>query len=117
MIKNKMALEKHIAGENGIGYTFGEDDLYYPDLKLPEGTHYNIGRYGLMRCEYLKNHHRGEYIRLLLNGELNQHLHEVNEQCNTGIEQLVEQMKAGAGITEELKATTHMKWVDCSAFF
>lgn len=111
MINNKKELEKHIVGENGIGYTLGEDDLYYPDLKLPEGTHYNIGRYGLMRCEYLKNHHRGEYIRLLLNGELNQHLHEVDEQCYAEIEQLVEQMKAGAGITEELKATNQMKWV------
>lgn len=36
-------MEKHIVGENGIGYTFGEDGLYYPDLELPEGTHYEIG--------------------------------------------------------------------------
>ena len=25
-------MEKHIMGENGIGYTLGEDGLYYPDL-------------------------------------------------------------------------------------
>lgn len=111
MMKSTKELERHIVGENGIGYTLGEDDLYYPDLKLPEGTHYNIGRYGLMRCKYLKNHHRGEYIRLLLDGELNQHLHEVDEQCHARIEQLVEQMKASVGITEELKATDQMKWV------
>lgn len=111
MMKSTKALEKHIVGENGIGYTLGKDDLYYPDLKLPERTHYQIGRYGLMRCEYLKNHHRGEYIKLLLNGELNQHLHEVDEQCHARMELLVEQMKAGAGITEELKAMDQMKWV------
>ena len=111
MMKSTRALAKHIIGETGIRYTFGKDGLYYPDLELPEGTHYNIGRYGRMRCKYLENHHRGEYLRLLLDGKLNEHLHEVDEECHARMEQLVEQMKAGAGITEELKATDQMKWV------
>ena len=42
MMENTKILEKHIVGENGIGYTLGSDGLYYPDLELPEGTHYNI---------------------------------------------------------------------------
>ena len=104
-------MEKHIIGENGIGYTLGADGLYYPDLKLPEGTDYVIGKYGLMRCEYLKKHHRGEYIRLLVDGKLNEHLHEVDEECHERMELLVEQMKDGAGTTEELKAIDQMKWV------
>lgn len=85
--------------------------LYYPDLELPEGTHYNIGKYGLLRWKYLKSHHRGEYIRLLSDGKLNKYLHEIDEECSTGMELLVEQMKAGAGITEELKPTDQIKWV------
>ena len=64
-------MKKHIIGENGISYTLGEDGLYYPDLRIAEGTHYEIGKYGRMRWEYLKNHHRGEYIKLLMNGRLN----------------------------------------------
>ncbi len=48
-IKETEVLRKHIIGENGISYTLGEDGLYYPDLQLPEGTHYEIGRYGRMR--------------------------------------------------------------------
>lgn len=104
-------MEKHIIGENGISYTLGADGLYYPDLKLPEGTHYEIGRFGRMRWEYLKNHRRGEYIRLLMDAKLNEHLHEVEEECYERMELLVEQMKAGAGITEELKARDQMKWV------
>ena len=104
-------MEKHIIGENGIGYTLGADGLYYPDLELPEGTHYEIGRYGRMRREYLKNYRRGEYIRLLMNGKLNEYLHEVDEECYERMELLVEQMKVGAGITEELKASDQMKWV------
>jgi len=31
-------MEKHIIGENGIGYTLGEGGMYYPNLQLPEGT-------------------------------------------------------------------------------
>ena len=104
-------MEKHIIGENGMGYTLGADGLYYPDLELPEGTHYEIGRYGRMRWEYLKNHRRGEYISLLMNGKLNEYLHEVDEECYERMELLVEQMKVGAGITEELKASDQMKWV------
>ena len=104
-------MKKHIIGENGISYTLGEDGLYYPDLRIAEGTHYEIGKYGRMRCEYLKNYHRGEYIKLLMNERLNEYLHEVDTQCYERLELLVEQMKAGTGITEELKATDQMKWV------
>ena len=104
-------MEKHIIGENEIGYTLGTDGLYYPDLVLPEGTHYEIGRYGRMRWEYLKTHRRLEYIRLLMEGKLNEYLHEVDKECYERMELLVEQMKAGAGITEELKASNQMKWV------
>ena len=104
-------MENHIIGENGISYTLGADGLYYPDLQLPEGTHYEIGRYGRMRWEYLKTHRRLEYIRLLMEGKLNEYLHEVDKECYERMELLVEQMKAGAGITEELKASNQMKWV------
>ena len=104
-------MEKHIIGENGINYTLGEDELYYPDLQIAEGTHYEIGKYGRTRWEYLKNHRRGEYIKLLMNGRLNEYLHEVDTQCYERLELLVEQMKARTGITEELKATDQMKWV------
>lgn len=104
-------MEKHIIGENGIGYTLGADGLYYPDIKLPEGTHYEIGRYGRMRWEYLKTHRRGKYIRLLMDGKLNEHLHEIDVQCYERVELLMKKMKAGAGITEELKASDQMKWV------
>ena len=46
-----------------------------------------------------------------MDGKLNEHLHEVDEECYERMELLVEQMKAGAGISEELKASEQMKWV------
>ena len=42
---------------------------------------------------------------------MNEYLHEVDTQCYERVDLLIEQMKAVAGITEELKATDQMKWV------
>lgn len=104
-------MEKHIIGENGISYTLATDGLYYTDLQLPEGTHYEIGKYGRRRWEYLKTHRREEYVKLLMDGRLNEHLHDIDTQCYERVELLMKKMKAGAGITEELKNTDQMKWV------
>lgn len=110
-IKETEVLEKHIIGENGISYTLGEDGLYYPDLQLPEGTHYEIGRYGRMRAEYLKEYHRALYLELLMDGNLNEYLHQTDEECYQMMERLVEQMKAKHGVTEQLKSENQMQWV------
>ena len=110
-IKKTEVLEKHIVGENEISYTLGEDGLYYPDLRLPEGTHYEIGRYGRMRAEYLKENHRALYLELLLSGKLNEYLHQTDEECYRMIERLVEQMQVKQGLKEQLKSENQMQWV------
>ena len=96
-------MEKHIMGENGISYTLGEDGLYYPDLYLPEETEYPIGKYGMLRKTYLKEHRKGLYLELVLAGKLNKHLHQIDEECNQMMDRLVEQMKEKQGMTEQLK--------------
>lgn len=111
MTNNGETLERNIVGENDIGYTLGADGLYYPDIELPEGAHYNIGKYGIMRMEYLAKYRRHEYIKLLLSGKINEYLYEVDQECQERVEKLVEQMKAETGITEELKKSDQMKWV------
>ncbi|HKM22184.1 MAG TPA: TnpV protein [Lachnospiraceae bacterium] len=111
MADKEQMMEKHIVGENGISYTLGADGLYYPDLVLPKGTDYRIGRYGRMRADYIKKHHHSMYLELLFTGKWNEYLHGVDEECYQRLELLVEQMKAGAGVTEKLKATDQMKWV------
>ena len=104
-------MEKHIMGENGISYTLGEDGLYYPDLYLPEETEYPIGKYGMLRKTYLKDHRKGLYLELVLAGKLNEPLHQIDEECNQMMERLVEQMKEKQGVTEELKMQNQMAWV------
>lgn len=110
-IKETEVLRKHIIGENGISYTLGEDGLYYPDIRLPEETHYEIGRYGRMRAEYLKENRRALYLELLLSGKLNEYLHQTDEECYRMIERLVEQMKVKQGLKEQLKSENQMQWV------
>ena len=104
-------MKKHIMGENGISYTLGEDGLYYPDLYLPEETEYSIGKYGMLRKAYLKEHRKGLYLELVLAGKLNEHLHQIDEECNQMMDKLMEQMKEKQGVTEELKMQNQMEWV------
>lgn len=47
-----------------------------------------------------------------MEGKSNEHLYEVDEECYERMELLMEQMKAEAGITEELKTSDQMKWVE-----
>ena len=110
-MENKEVLEQNMVGENGIHYTLGADGMYYPELELPGGTHYDIGKYGIMRMEYLAKYRRQEYIKLMIDGKLNEYLYEVDLECHAQVEKLMKQMKAGAGITEELKKTDQMKWI------
>ena len=103
-------LEKVIV-ENGITYVLGEDDIYYPDLQLPRGTNYNIGKFGHMRCEYLKEFRHRYYMELLLEGKLNEYLHDIDEECHEMLDRIVEKMKEKQGVTKKLKAENQMMWV------
>jgi len=42
---------------------------------------------------------------------LNQHLQEVDQQANTMLESLLQKMAQEQGVTENLKATNQMMWV------
>ena len=103
-------LEKVIV-ENGITYVLGEDEIYYPNLQLLEGKIYNIGKFGHMRCEYLKEFRHRYYMELLLEGKLNEYLHEIDEECYEMLDRIVEQMEEKQGVTEQLKAENQMLWV------
>ena len=64
-----------------------------------------------MRCEYLKEFRHGYYMELLLEGKLNEYLHDIDEECYEMLDRIVEQMKVKQGVTEQLKAKNQMLWV------
>ena len=93
-----------------ITYT-ERNGVMYPDLALPEQTNCSIDKYGRMRLDYLKRHRRGTYTTLLTSCTLNQHLYETEQEANRQIDLTLSRLVKERGITEELKATDPLRWV------
>ena len=85
-------------------------DYLFPDLRL-EDADLPIGKYGLLRKRYLKEHKRGWYSSLLLTGKLNLYLAEIDHSCNERIDLITNQFAQREGVTEALKAADQMEWV------
>lgn len=85
--------------------------IMYPDLALPEQTKHPIGKYGRMRLDYLKKHRRGTYTTLLTSCTLNQHLYETEQEAKQQIDLTLSRLVKERGITEEIKATNPLLWV------
>ena len=86
-----------------------QGDYQIPDLEIPESP--KVGKYGMLRRTFLREHKDGIYTGMLLNGTLNSHLEEVDAQANRMMDELTEQMKIQNGVTEQMKAEDQMKWV------
>ena len=61
--------------------------------------------------EYLREVHPVRLNTLTLTGELWTYLADLNEQAQERLDTIIEQMKAAEGVTEELKRTSQMEWV------
>ena len=85
-------------------------DYFIPDLTLPEEIR-PIGRWGRMHREYLREYKPIQYNCLLLSGKLWTYLADLNEQAQDRLDRIIEQMKTAEGITEDLKASDPMAWV------
>ena len=85
-------------------------DYYIPDICLPEENR-PIGRWGRMHRDYIKEHNPIRFNDLCLSGKLWTYLADLNEQAQSRLELIIEQMKAADGVTEELKAADQMAWV------
>ena len=97
--------------EHGGTYTLGADGMLYPNLILEPKEHRPIGRWGLMHRAYLEAAHPGLYERLILNENLDRHLADAEERAKSMLERLIGQMVWQEGITEGLKASDQLEWV------
>lgn len=91
-----------------LTYTM-QGDYRLPNLISPESP--KVGKYGMLRHSYLRKHREGLYTGMLMKGNLNAHLEEVDREANRMLEQLTTQMAQEQGVTEELKAQDQMLWV------
>ncbi|MBQ8439292.1 MAG: TnpV protein [Clostridia bacterium] len=95
-----------------LGGTYREENgRLIPEMKLPEQTIYQIGKYGQFYLDYIKNHRRGRYTTLLTEGKLNARLHEIDLEANRMIEIIILRLAAERGIDENLKAHDMLIWV------
>ena len=94
-----------------LTYTM-KGDYQYPDLTLPVQTEeMPLGKYGLMHKKYLKQSRPATYNRLLLSGKLTTYLTEIDRQATEMVSSLTAQMARSEGVTESMKATDQMLWV------
>lgn len=101
----KTLLEQH-----GGTYTM-QGDYRLPNLTVEETDTRPIGVWGRRRLHYLKHHRKVLYYNLLTSGKLHSHLADNEEQAQELFSRLVKEYAKKEGITEQLKATDQMKWV------
>ena len=86
-------------------------DYYIPVLTLSSEEERPIGKWGRMHRDYIKEHRPILFNDLILSGHLWVYLVDLNEQAQERLDTIMEQMKAAEGVTEELKRTCQMGWV------
>ena len=92
--------------------TYREDNGHLiPNITLPEQTDYQLGKYGRMHLDYIKQYRRGRYTTLLTEGKLNARLHEIDLEANEMLETIIPRLVAERGIDENLKARDMLRWV------
>ena len=88
-----------------------QGDYSLPNLTVEETDTRSIGVWGQRRLNYLKHHRNVLYYNLLTSGKLHSHLADVEEQAQELFNRLITDLAAKEGITEQLKATNQMKWL------
>lgn len=87
-------------------------DYMLPDL-LPaeEEKEANIGVWAMRHKRYLKQNHKVRYYNLLTSGKLNSYLVDIEQQAQELFLRLVNDLAEKENVTEKLKATDMMLWV------
>ena len=86
-------------------------DYLIPNLIAPKEPKEMLTKYGILRRDFLKNHHRGVYSAMRLRGTLKSHCLTIQEQAIDRMEAMTEKMAKTEGVTEALKAQNQMLWV------
>ena len=86
-----------------------EGDYLLPNVTVPESP--RIGKYGMLRRDFLRKHRDPIYTGMLLAGTLNSHLEETDRAAKEMLDRMISQMAQKEGVTESLKASDQMLWV------
>ena len=86
-------------------------DYMLPDLLPAEEETNNIGVWAIRHKRYLKQNHKVRYYNLLTSGKLNSYLTDIEQQAQQLFLRLVNDLAEKENVTEELKSTDMMLWV------
>ena len=100
--------------KENMNITYHQDGQFlFPDLTIEASGKppRPVGKYGLLRKTYLKNHCPAQYQALLLSGKLNDHLADIDEAATDRFIRLADRLAKVQGITEALKAENMLLWI------
>ena len=86
-------------------------DYFYPNLIYSTRKYPPLGKYGMLRKTFLKEHKKEQYNWMVWQNILWPHLLQIDRQATEMMEQIVTQMKQSRGVTEELKANDQWRWI------
>ena len=82
-----------------ISYT-KQGDYLLPNLMLKGKIQYNIGKYGLLKLEYIKKYKLGLYFDLLINDTLNEYLHDIDTTVMEKVQKIIKELAEKENINE-----------------
>ena len=81
-----------------------EGDYLIPDLIMEKSNStYNVGKYGHLRNNYIKEHKRGLYTELMINGTLTNHLIDIDKAAATRVNNIINKLAKAENINKEIK--------------
>ncbi|MBQ7574886.1 MAG: TnpV protein [Clostridia bacterium] len=86
-----------------------ENGILIPNLEAPKNL-LPIGKYGMMRKQFLKRNKRAIYSAMLLSGTLMGHLAQIDITAREQVEQTVQMMAKTEGVNEKMKAENPRLW-------
>ncbi|WP_369075425.1 TnpV protein [Clostridium sp.] len=89
-----------------------EGNYLVPNLVVPEMNITKMGKWALMKYQYLMETDNNQVEFMMFEGTLEEHLQEVQVRAEKMEAQLMKEMKKSAGLSEEMKANGQwMKYV------
>ena len=103
-----MIEKKRRKGLRNMELTYTQAGEYrIPDLTMETAR---LGKYAQLRRMFLKENRKGLYAELILTGELNSHLQQIDRTAREQMEVIVNELAQSEGVNESLKQRDPMKW-------
>lgn len=89
-----------------------EKDYFIPNITVVgDDNNYQIGKYGNLRLDYLKNYKKGLYAELILDGTLINHLVCIDKEAHKQVKAMIRELAKQQNVDEELKESNQLEWV------